>query len=89
MSERTEYLDGGLAEVTCASCGVTVRAKKNSPMHTSVQWSRHAVDGCLEFAERRALGEPTALIPGCGRLQLSINRAVGTNWLDATAAARK
>jgi len=88
MTERADYLEGGLTEVTCAGCGVTVRAKKNSPMHTSVQWSRQAVDGCTEFAERRALGEPTALIPGCGRLQMSINRAASTSWLDAPATAR-
>jgi hypothetical protein len=86
--ERAEYLEGGLTAVTCAQCGVTVRAKKNSPQHTSVQWSRLAVDGCTEFADRRARGEPTALIPGCGRLLESINRAAATAWLDAPAAAR-
>jgi hypothetical protein len=75
MTERADYLEGGLTEVTCAGCGVTVRAKKNSPMHTSVQWSRQAVEGCIEFAECRALGEPTALIPGCGSLRESIERA--------------
>ena len=76
--ERTEYLEGGLTEVTCARCGVTVRAKKNSPQHTSVQWSRRAVDGCTEFACRTVLGEPTALIPGCGSLRESIDRAAAS-----------
>jgi len=83
-ADRAEYLEGGLTDVTCPGCGVTVRAKKNSPLHTSVQWSRRAVDGCAEFAESRARGEPTALVAGCGRLLDSINRAA---WLDASVTA--
>lgn len=86
--ERAEYLEGGLTEATCPACGVTVRAKKNSVSHTSVQWTREAVEGCAEFAGRRARGEPTALVPGCGRLLDSINRAAGTDRLDLRAAAR-
>ena len=86
--ERADYLEGGLAEATCPACGVTVRAKKNSTLHTSVQSTRQAVEGCAEFAERRARGEPTALVPGCGRLLDSINRAAGPGRLDLPAAAR-
>jgi len=89
MSERAEYLEGGLTPVTCDGCGVTVRAKKNSPMHTSVQWSRRAVEECVEFAAWRALGKPTALAPGCGRLLETINRTADLNRLDAPAAARQ
>jgi hypothetical protein len=74
-AEYAEYLEGGLTEVACARCGVTVLAKKNSPQHTSVQWTRQAVEGCMEFAVRAALGEPTALIPGCGSLLDSVERA--------------
>ena len=87
-AELAEYLDGGLRTVTCPQCGVTVRAKKNSTLHTSVQWNRQAVEGCAEFAARRALGEPSALIPGCDRLLDSINRAAGPDRLDLPAAAR-
>ena len=86
--ERAEYLEGGLIEVTCPACGVTVRAKKNSLLHTSVQWTRQAVEGCAEFAERRSAGVPTALIPGCGRLLDRINRDASTDRLDLRAAAR-
>ena len=85
LSERTEYLEGGLIEVTCARCGVTVRAKKDSPQHTSVQWSRHAVELCTEFADR---GEPTALIPGCGALRESIERAASKTRFDTSATVR-
>ena len=88
MTERADYLEGGLTAVTCAGCGVTVRAKKNSPMHTSVQWSRRAVEGCAEFADWRALGKPTALVPGCGRLLETINRTADPSRLDAPATAR-
>jgi hypothetical protein len=65
-----------------------VRAKKNSLLHTSVQWTRQAVEGCAEFAERRASGVPTALIPGCGRLLDSINLDASPDRLDLRAAAR-
>ena len=84
-AERAEYLEGGLVEVTCARCGVTVRAKKNSPQHTSVQWSRHAVELCTEFADR---GEPTALIRGCGALRESIERTASKTRFDASATVR-
>jgi len=84
-SELTEYLEGGLTSVTCAGCGVTVRAKKNSTLHTSVQWNRAAVDGCLEFAQLRALGEPTALVRGCGRLLDTINGPESRLTVRATA----
>jgi hypothetical protein len=85
-AERAEYLEGGLTAVTCAGCGVTVRAKKNSTLHTSVQWSRDAVEGCHEFAKRRERGEPTALAPGCGMLLETINGPAGR--LDVPATAR-
>jgi len=84
-SERAEYLEGGLTPVTCAACGVTVRAKKNSTLHTSVQWNRAAVDGCLEFARSRAQGEPTALVRGCARLLDTINGPASRVTVPATA----
>jgi DNA-directed RNA polymerase subunit RPC12/RpoP len=82
MTDLHEYLDGGLADLRCERCGVTVLVKKNSPRHTSVQWSTEAVRGCAEFAARAAAGERTALIATCGSLRASIERAAREGRLD-------
>ena len=82
-ADRRGYLEGGLRELACDSCGVTVRAKKSSAQQTSIQWSAAAVRGCTEFADRTARGEPTALIATCTRLRDSIGQAVRDGRLDA------
>jgi DNA-directed RNA polymerase subunit RPC12/RpoP len=75
MSDVREYLVGGLTELRCERCGVRVLVKKNSPQHTSIQWTADAVRGCAEFAARVADGERTALIASCRSLRASIDRA--------------
>jgi hypothetical protein len=81
-SDRDLHLRGGLAELACERCGVCVLVKKNSPPHTSVQWSTDAVRGCAEFAAVVAGGGRTALVGGCGSLGESIDRAVRDGRLD-------
>jgi hypothetical protein len=76
MSEATEYLEGGLADVACRRCAAKVRAKKLSPQHTSVQWTLQAVGECAEFTERVAGGESTARIAACGSLATSVAKAL-------------
>jgi hypothetical protein len=73
LADRRGYLEGGLTEVCCDECGAQVRAKKMSPAQTSVQWTTPAARRCLEFAARP---EPSALVPTCGLLRASIERAV-------------
>jgi hypothetical protein len=82
VADVHEYLDGGLADLRCDRCGVTVRVKKHSPRHTSVQWSTDAVRGCAEFAARVAAGERTALIATCASLRTSIDRAAHEGRLE-------
>jgi hypothetical protein len=76
VSEATDYLEGGLAEVGCERCTAQVRAKKLSPQHTSVQWTLRAVGECAEFTERVASGETTARIAACGSLSTSVAKAL-------------
>jgi hypothetical protein len=75
QADRRAYLDGGLSELTCDSCGVTVRVKKSSVQQTSVQWNAAAVRGCTEFTERAAHGRPSPLVATCVTLRTSIERA--------------
>jgi len=82
LGDQDEYLRGGLAGLTCERCGVEVLVKKNSPQHTSIQWSTDAVRGCAEFAAAIAGGGRTALIVGCGSLQTSIDHAAHQGRLD-------
>ena len=71
-AERQLFLTGGLRPVRCEGCGVSVLVKKNSPAHTSIQWTREATDGCAEFA---AAGGSSALIDTCRTLRDSIDAA--------------
>jgi hypothetical protein len=75
LVERDEYLSGGLSDVRCDLCGTMVRARKASPMQTSVQWTRAAARSCVRL-ETAAAGRPTALVPTCPDLRDSIDRAV-------------
>jgi hypothetical protein len=83
QADRLEQLEGGLREVACDHCGAAVRVKKLSPQHTSVQWSTRSVRQCAEFAVRSGDGRPTALIPTCGQLRDTIERAAREGLLDA------
>lgn len=73
MTERQEFLEGGLRPVECLDCGNRVLVKKHSPQHTSVQWTSDAARSCPEFAATR---RATALIATCLRLRSSIDQAV-------------
>jgi len=73
LADRHAYLHSGLRELACDRCGARVLVKKNSPQHTSVQWSAESVRGCAEFAAR---GGPNALIATCASLRDSVERAV-------------
>jgi hypothetical protein len=50
-----------------------VLVKKNSLMHTSIQWTTDAATSCPEFA---AADVPTALLDTCPKLSESIADAV-------------
>jgi DNA-directed RNA polymerase subunit RPC12/RpoP len=82
MTDLREYLYGGLTTLACDRCDVRVLVKKNSPQHTSIQWTAQAVQGCAEFAARVTAGERTALIATCASLHASIDRAADEDRLE-------
>lgn len=84
LVDQRSHLEDGLRELCCAHCGAQVRVKKNSQLHTSVQWSVRAVRECAEFAARRSAGEPSELVATCVKLRDSIEWAVRDGRLDVS-----
>ncbi|PXY33657.1 hypothetical protein [Prauserella endophytica] len=58
--------------MACRSCATTVLVKKNSPQHTSIQWTTDAATSCPVFAEKVSEGAHPALLDTCERLRDSI-----------------
>jgi hypothetical protein len=76
LEDQRLYLDGRLVELACLDCLATVRVKKNSDHHTSIQWSAEALGACQEFARRRTEPGGRPVHESCSRLRASIERAV-------------
>ena len=74
--DQRRYLDGGLVEVRCLDCHATVRARKNSAFHTSIQWTAQARRECMELSGRGAGPGGCAAYESCSRLRASIAEAV-------------
>ena len=70
--------------VECGRCGAGVLAAKFSPQHTSVQWTVASVRACAEFSVAAAIGQPSALVEGCGSLRESIDAAVTAGRLEVS-----
>lgn len=81
IEDRRRYLEGHLVEVACLDCLATVKVRKQSEFHTSIQWTAEAVTACAEFARARAEGD-YRVKRGCGRLQDSIRAAVRDGALE-------
>jgi hypothetical protein len=64
-ADKRLYVEIGLVQVHCRTCGVEVGVKKNSRKHTSVQWTAEAMAGCTGYVNL-----------GCPRLKESIDAAV-------------
>jgi len=79
------YLDARLVEVSCLDCLASVRVKKNSPHHTSVQWSAEAVAACPEFTRMSQQAEGRAVHMTCPRMMASIERAASEGALEIGA----
>ena len=76
VADQRLYLDGRLVEVSCLDCLAKVRVKKNSPHHTSIQWSAAAQNACAEFARPRGEEGGRTVFESCSRLKKSIDDAV-------------
>ena len=79
------YLDARLVEVACLDCLATVRVKKNSPHHTSVQWSDDAVAACPEFTKMSQQTEGRPVHATCPRMMASIERATADGEIEIGA----
>lgn len=82
VADKENYLDSGLHEVECRTCGICVLVRKNSMKHTSVQWTSDPAQTCPTFKAGLAAGRTTALQEGCPRLQDSINHAVMEGFIE-------
>lgn len=71
-----EYLEAGLTPLACGRCGAVVRVRKNSPKHTSIQWSSTAVRTCPVLAAQLEQRGTTVFADGCDRLRDEITAAV-------------
>lgn len=85
LADRREFLTGGFTPLACATCATMVLVKKNSPKHTSIQWTSDPASACPFYAERVAQGEHTALMDGCGRLSDTIARAAAEGRIEVGA----
>ncbi|MFZ2526689.1 MAG: hypothetical protein WAX14_03390 [Rhodococcus sp. (in: high G+C Gram-positive bacteria)] len=71
--DKINYLDSGLSEVACHSCGTCVLVRKNSFRQTSVQWQSDPNVTCPVFRDTDRSDTPRE---GCPNLRASIAQAV-------------
>lgn len=76
LEDQQLYTQARLVDVACLDCLATVRVKKNSEAHTSVQWTGEALGNCAEFARMDAEPGGRGIYRTCTRLVASIETAV-------------
>ena len=74
LEDRSRYLEGHLVAVACLDCLATVKVRKQSEFHTSIQWDDEASAHCAEFAKAHGRGDHRVQ-RACTRLLASIERA--------------
>ncbi|MDQ4008071.1 MAG: hypothetical protein M3211_08275 [Actinomycetota bacterium] len=74
-ADHFEYLETGLTPLACGHCGAVVRVRKNSPKHTSIQWTRAAERRCPVLAAHLEQPGTSANALGCERLHDEIAAA--------------
>ena len=76
LEDQRLYTAARLVPVSCLDCLATVKVKKNSDHHTSVQWNDDAVHACPVFARRTPTARGRAIHHACPRMSASIDAAV-------------
>ncbi|MCK8674751.1 hypothetical protein ACWDUD_12930 [Rhodococcus sp. NPDC003382] len=71
--DKINYLDSGMSEIECRSCGTCVLVRKNSFRQTSIQWQSDPKETCPVFRDADRAGGPRE---GCPNLRASIEQAV-------------
>ncbi|MDP3968116.1 MAG: hypothetical protein Q8Q02_07520 [Nocardioides sp.] len=82
-ADQRLYTQARMVEVGCLDCLASVRVKKNSEQHTSIQWTEQALRDCQEFNRDGAAERP--LHQPCSRLRASIDRAVADGMIEIGA----
>ena len=86
LADQRLYTSNGLVETSCLDCRAQVMVRKNSQHHTSIQWTREAVEHCTTFTQLdRAVGGRTIHV-GCPRLTASIEAAVADGTIAVGSA---
>ncbi len=85
VADQLLYTRGMLVDVVCQSCAVTVQVRKNSPHHTSIQWTNEATAGCAAFAEMEQSEGGRSVHAACPRLVASIDDAVANGSVPVGA----
>lgn len=80
-ADRRHYLTGGLRPLDCAHCGTRVLVKKESPQHTSIQWTADSAS-CPELSAKVAAGAEPGRVESCQRLRESVDAAVRQGRLE-------
>ena len=73
LADQRLYTAGWLTSVSCQDCLAVVGVQKNSPHHTSIQWSAEAQGQCPELGRR---AHTRAFHAACPRMAASIEAAV-------------
>lgn len=81
VEDRKRYLEGHLVQVSCLDCLAQVLVRKQSDVHTSIQWTDEAVAACAELSRARREDDYRA-VRGCSRLQDSIRSAVRAGTVE-------
>ncbi|WP_070379712.1 hypothetical protein [Rhodococcus sp. WMMA185] len=87
VADKANYLDDGLSDVECQTCGTCVLVRKNSLAHTSIQWITDPATNCPTFRGDVAEEHSIGLRDGCPRLQESIKHAVMEGLIEVRNGA--
>ena len=76
LEDRELYTRSSLSDVTCRQCQARVMVRKNSEHHTSIQWTREAVETCVVFSDLDQRKDGRPVHSACPQLVASIEYAV-------------
>ncbi|VXC26105.1 hypothetical protein [Aeromicrobium sp. 9AM] len=85
LDDRELYTQGNLSDVTCRQCQAQVMVRKNSEHHTSIQWTREAVETCAVFSELDQQDDGRPVHSACPQLLASIEYAVSEGMVTVGA----
>ena len=85
LEDRALYTQSNLSDVVCRQCRAQVMVRKNSEHHTSIQWTREAVETCAVFSDLDQRDDGRPVHSGCPQLVASIEYAVSEGMVTVGA----